>query len=70
MQENDPNFAGGERPVYWVEGKDRRYPALAARWADEASVRLKRKQPRPAPIMSKYFKGEGWAFPAHWVDPL
>ena len=27
-------------------------------------------QRRPAPIASQYFKGLGWAFPAHWVEPL
>lgn len=57
----DGDFADGERPVWWIRGDDSRYSSLAARWAAE------KKQRRPAPIMSKYFKGLGWAFPAHWV---
>ncbi len=58
----DGDFADGERPVWWIRGNDPRYSALAARWAAE------KKQQRPSPIASKYFKGEGWAFPAHWVE--
>jgi hypothetical protein len=64
------DYAGGERPVWWVRGDDPRYEALAIRWAADATKRLKKRQRRPVPIESKYFKGKGWAFPAHWVgDP-
>ncbi len=48
-------------PVQWICGNDPRYDSLAAQWAAE------KKQRRPAPIASKYFKGHGWAFPAAWV---
>ncbi len=57
----DGDFADGPRPVHWIRGNDPRYGSLAARWAAE------KKQRRPAPIASKYFKGTGWAFPAAWV---
>jgi hypothetical protein len=64
----DGDFADGPRPVWWIRGSDPRYPSLAARWAKERPSTFGPKP--PAPIMSKYFKGEGWAFPAHWVgDP-
>jgi hypothetical protein len=67
----DGDFADGPRPVYWIRGTDPRYGALAARWAVEQTKRQKgKKAPRPAPILSKYFKGEGWAFPAAWVDDV
>jgi hypothetical protein len=55
------DFADGERPVHWITADDPRYGSLAARWATE------KKQRRPAPIVSKWFKGVGWAFPAHWI---
>jgi hypothetical protein len=58
----DGDFADGPRPVWWIRHDDPRYSSLAARWAAE-----KKGQRRPAPIESKYFKGRGWAFPAHWV---
>ncbi len=57
----DGDFADGERPVWWIRGSDPRFSSLAARWA------AGKKQRRPAPITSSYFKGSGWAFPAHWV---
>jgi hypothetical protein len=69
MSENDDwqkefrdDFADGPRPVIWIRGTDPRYRSLAQRWATE-----KRPQHPPAPISSKYFSGEGWAFPAYWV---
>ena len=61
---DDLDFADGPRPVYWIRDNDPRYSLLAARWATE------RKQRRPAPISSKYFKGDGCAFPAAWVPEL
>lgn len=63
----DGDFADGPRPVWWIRGDDPRYDALAARWQAEQTKRQKAKAPKPTPIMSKYFKGLGWAFPAHWV---
>lgn len=56
------DFADGPRPLIWIRGSDPRYSSLAQKWAAE-----KRPQRPPAPISSKYFKGEGWAFPAQWV---
>lgn len=56
------DFADGPRPVIWIRGNDPRYASLARRWATE-----KPPQKPPSPISSKYFKGEGWAFPAQWV---
>jgi hypothetical protein len=64
MSDRDDDFADGPHPVQWIRGKDPRYSLLAARWATE------KKQARPVPISSKYFKGEGWAFPVAWVPEL
>jgi hypothetical protein len=62
MSNIDGDFADGPRPVWWIRKDDPRYPSLAERWARE-----KPGQRPPAPITSKYFSGEGWAFPAHWL---